>query len=359
MQLESHPCKLHLSIFQVISKIGLQPQAGLQELVSKASTLFVKSKNRVSKVDIFLMFKTTSCDLPILAPYRENMFIPAAIVNTLTSNLSHSEKMTFFLSLLNEIEKWSLCAISNFQVGILGIDDQNNCYFGVNAEFPNTPIHTTIHSEQFLVSNVFKHGISTSLEHLFLKAAPCGHCRQFLSETVGSNTMITVFHDEIHETRELKNLLPFSFGPMDLGVNQSLLQQERDYEKKITKSQLEQATIWANENAIRQMAVEAAATKAFAPFSGVHEGCVLVCENGEICVGSSIESAAFNPSLMSVQVAIIDVYRKGIALDSIVSATIVSMRPSVGKGPNFEKFGKMLLVSAGCMKEEDIEFVTF
>ena len=307
--------------------------------------------------------KTVKMSAQLIAQHRRGMFIPAAVLQPLTKDMNHASKMNFFLQLLNEIEKWSLCSISQFKVGICAVDERGNLYCGVNVEFPNTAIHTTIHAEQFLVSNVLNSGGNiVGLEHIFLKAPPCGHCRQFLSETLGPELMITVFHDGIYETRELKNLIPFSFGPKDLGVNQSLLKPERDYAKCVAPEQLEEATKWASESELRQTAVRLASERAFAPFTGVHEGCVLVCDDGEVCVGCSVESAAFNPSLMAVQVALIDVYRKGKPLSFVRAAVIVAMRPppeSAAKCPDYTEFAKLLLVSATGIGSESIEVVSF
>ena len=307
-----------------------------------------------------------------LQPYRNGMFMPAEARKAFETSLnitSHQSKMDFFLAILNEIEHWYLGHISQFKVGVCGVDGVGNVYFGVNAEFPNTAINTTIHAEQFLVTNVFNNG-GTELVHIFLKASPCGHCRQFLSETIGSQLMITVFHDGINETRELNNLLPFSFGPADLGVTTRLLQPERDYEKSMTALQMDKAEQWAADEEKTTTADEStkvngrraavdAAKRAFAPFTGVHEGCALVCENGDIFVGSSMESAAFNPSLIAVQGALIEVYRCGMSFSSIRSATIVSMRPEHSVGPDYVEYGKLLLKATAGLEGSSIDAMSF
>jgi len=296
-----------------------------------------------------------------LAAYRTGMFIPAEDLTPMLSAKSHSEKMNFFHEMLNQIEQWYLGSISLFKVGVCGVDQEGNCYMGVNAEFPNTAINTTIHAEQFLVTNVFNHG-GTGLLHIYLKASPCGHCRQFLSETVGTELMITVFHDGIFETRELKNLLPFSFGPSDLGVSTRLLQPERDYDKCIDDSRdvLKVAVEeWTKEAPILRTRAVQAARKAFAPYTGVHEGCALQLENGVVCTGSSMESAAFNPSLTAVQGALIEVYRMGFEFISIRSATIVTLRPENTAGPDYVQYSKMLLMATSGIGEDCIDAATF
>ena len=87
------------------------------------------------------------------------------------------------------VEKWSHCAISGFQVGVAGLATNGDVYFGVNLEFDGVPLSCTIHAEQFLVTNLF-FGKAEGLKMLVLKYPPCGHCRQFLAETVGTDVVI-------------------------------------------------------------------------------------------------------------------------------------------------------------------------
>ena len=63
----------------------------------------------------------------------------------------------------------------------VGLGASGRLYVGVNLEFPCLPLHNSVHAEQFLVVNAIQHG-ERELVKLAVSAAPCGHCRQFLSE---------------------------------------------------------------------------------------------------------------------------------------------------------------------------------
>ena len=63
----------------------------------------------------------------------------------------------------------------------VGLGASGRLYVGVNLEFPCLPLHNSVHAEQFLVVNALQHG-ERELVKLAVSAAPCGHCRQFLSE---------------------------------------------------------------------------------------------------------------------------------------------------------------------------------
>ena len=63
----------------------------------------------------------------------------------------------------------------------VGLGASGRLYVGVNLEFPCLPLHNSVHAEQFLVVNALQHG-ELELVKLAVSAAPCGHCRQFLSE---------------------------------------------------------------------------------------------------------------------------------------------------------------------------------
>ena len=63
----------------------------------------------------------------------------------------------------------------------VGLGASGRLYVGVHLEFPCLPLHNSVHAEQFLVVNALQHG-ERELVKLAVSAAPCGHCRQFLSE---------------------------------------------------------------------------------------------------------------------------------------------------------------------------------
>ena len=63
----------------------------------------------------------------------------------------------------------------------IGLGQSGRLYVGVNLEFPPLPLQHSVHAEQFLVANAAGAG-EARLVRISVNAAPCGHCRQFLTE---------------------------------------------------------------------------------------------------------------------------------------------------------------------------------
>ena len=82
----------------------------------------------------------------------------------------------------------ALPPISNFRVSCAGLGTSGNVYVGVNVEFEGLPLPCSLHAEQFMILNAFQHG-EERLTHMAVSHAPCGHCRQFMSELVGSDAL--------------------------------------------------------------------------------------------------------------------------------------------------------------------------
>jgi cytidine deaminase len=269
------------------------------------------------------------------------------------------------------VEKWSRCAISGFQVGVAGLASASgDVYFGVNLEFDAVPLSCTVHAEQFLVTNLF-FGRARGLDMLALKYPPCGHCRQFLAETVGTDVVIRLSRGEdLQVEARLSELLPSAFTPKDLGVQVGLLDDRQSNVTRMPLRERRDSLKWASsggggtggtggtgagsrgtggsgggtgagsrgtggsaegaaapvsDNDMRRLALDAAG-RAFAPFTGVCEGVALLTKRNEIVVGSTIESAAYNPSLTAIQTALIDTVRRDIPFSDILRATMVALQ---------------------------------
>ena len=54
-------------------------------------------------------------------------------------------------------------------------------YVGVNVELPGLPLHASVHAEQCLITNMLLNE-ERSAHAIAISEAPCGHCRQFMSE---------------------------------------------------------------------------------------------------------------------------------------------------------------------------------
>merc|ERR1719446_300648 len=128
---------------------------------------------------------------------------------------------------------------------------------------------------------------------------------------------ILVWTPQLGAVVKLGDLLPHSFGPADLGMRETLIP-------------------WGAPNAIglsidaeakqidRELATiaEAAARRAHAPYTSSFAGAVLVLKNGQHRWGSAAESAAFNPSVSPLQMALLALWVHGDKVQDIESACL-------------------------------------
>ncbi|KAK6941398.1 Cytidine/deoxycytidylate deaminase, zinc-binding domain [Dillenia turbinata] len=269
--------------------------------------------------------------------------------------------------LVRSAQKLARPPISKYHVGAVGLGSSGRIFYGANLEFPNLPLHHAVHAEQFLLTNLSLHGES-SLSHLAVSAAPCGHCRQFLQEIRNaSNTQILILPEDdkngdFDESSFVKliDLLVRPFGPNDLLLKEvplllekhnnrlelvkqhvngedkklrngfsNLALEEIDGEKgKLGNGFLNSSDLQSN---LVVVALEAA-NNAHAHYSKCPSGVSLMDTEGKIYKGSYAESAAYNPSLGPLQAAIIGyIASGGKGYDKIVKAVLVEKEDAVVK----------------------------
>ena len=112
--------------------------------------------------------------------------------------------------------------------------------------------------------------------------------------------------------KALTTLLPDSFGPIDLGISESLLA------AKPVGLTLQQQS----ESALAQAALKAA-NGSYAPYSHCHAGIALKTTTGTVITGRYIENAAFNPSLSPLQSVLINLNLAGYTLADINAMVLV------------------------------------
>lgn len=200
--------------------------------------------------------------------------------------------------------------ISNYQVGAAGLGKSGQIYLGVNLEFGGNALNQTVHGEQFTVANALRNG-EEGLEMLAVSAAPCGHCRQWLNEVNGGGDL-TILTPNSPPT-PLKELLPASFGPADLGVTGGLLSPQANV--------LDGGAL-AGDDAAAQAALQAARAS-YAPYSHSPSGVAIEMTDGHVVSGSYAENAAFNPSLSPLQAALIGLVAEGRDYRDILRAVLV------------------------------------
>ncbi|MDQ8193460.1 cytidine deaminase [Coraliomargarita sp. SDUM461004] len=183
---------------------------------------------------------------------------------------------------------YSVHPISGIAVGAIAVAASGKFYLGANLEFQGMPLHATLHAEQSAVLNAWMHN-EHSISELVVSETPCGHCRQFLCELSNMDTLKLRIDHEIYS---LKALLPQAFGPTR-HKGHGLLDSP-----PIPLEAVKPQPLTSQQRAIN------AAQRSYAPYSRSPEGFILECLDGQIFSGRAAESAAFNPSVPGVLVAL-------------------------------------------------------
>jgi len=223
--------------------------------------------------------------------------------------LSKLETPALLLSLLPLAAAYSVAPISSFYVGAIARGQSGNLYFGANYEFTQQSLSNSVHAEQAAINNAFSHHESAIID-ITVTDSPCGHCRQFMNElSCASELSVNLKATGI---KTLATLLPDSFGPIDLGISESLLA------AKPVNLTLQQQ----NDSALAQAALKAA-NDSYAPYSQCHAGIALQTKSGEILCGRYIENAAFNPSFSPLQSVMINLNLAGFEIADIEQIILV------------------------------------
>ena len=228
----------------------------------------------------------------VLAPDFAGV-IPAHLVKRLLpANADNTEAIGKLMTgLLPLASHYSLPPISDFRVGAVSQGLSGALYLGANLEIAAAALAFAVHAEQSAVNNALLHG-EQGLRRMAVTAAPCGHCRQFLNELhqAGDLEIIVIGRSP----RPLSSLLPQSFGPADLGIQQGLLSGGGGFPLQC-KQHWQQGRAYC--------LGQQAADYSHAPHSHSPAAVVLTLAD-DMFVGAYIENAAFNPSLPPLQSAL-------------------------------------------------------
>jgi cytidine deaminase len=213
------------------------------------------------------------------------------------------------LKLLPVARLGSHAPLSNYHVGAVIQGSSKSLYLGANIEAPGQVLGLAVHGEQAAIANAYMHG-ETGVSALAVTAAPCGHCRQFLTEMVpDGNLRILVLNAP---ATQLATLLPMAFGPRDLGRDRGAM--------PIGTTPL--ALREQSRDALATVALEAA-SKSYSPYTQSPSGVGLITASGRSFSGSYIENVAFNPSLSPLQTALAGALAAGEELSRIVRVVLV------------------------------------
>jgi cytidine deaminase len=219
-------------------------------------------------------------------------------------------------ALLPRVAKRAFAGLSNLCVGAIVLGASGNIYFGSNVEIPNQVCGFAVHAEQAALANAFIHG-EREIKAIYVTAAPCGHCRQFMTEfslTCGLPVVIGNLETS------LAKLLPEHFGPAHLGNMRGVALHEG------TRLNLfESFEAFDAEPELERAALEAAEAS-YAPYSLSPSGAAISTKSGRLYSGSYIESVAFNPGLPPLQAAVVALIQSGESPADIVHAVVVELK---------------------------------
>jgi len=247
--------------------------------------------------------------------------IPLDMRTKLESDLGVSTD-TLMQKLLVVAQHLAVPVVSVFHVGAAGLGVSGNVYLGTNIEVSSgiyasnvCGFHYTIHAEQAVVLNMFEQG-ERGLRSIYISHVPCGMCRQFMTELPDFRD-ITVWTPQLGTVMSLGTLLPHSFGPVDLGIDRTLLPWGTANPIALPSSSEARAV-----DARLAHEVEAAAQRAYAPYTSSYAGAVLTDRDGRHFSGSAVESVAFNPSTSPLQAALMSLFVHGGKVEDIVSGCL-------------------------------------
>jgi cytidine deaminase len=118
-----------------------------------------------------------------------------------------------------EAKKIALPPYSNFHVGAALLTEDGKVYLGGNIETSSYSL--TICAERVAVFKAISEG-ERKFKAIALASdspdfcAPCGSCRQVLSDLCGNIDVIMVNHKDEMKVLKLSELLPFAFSDIDL-----------------------------------------------------------------------------------------------------------------------------------------------
>ena len=197
---------------------------------------------------------------------------------------------------------FSVAPISKFYVGAIavGLNEQGetNFYFGANVEFSHQALSLVVHAEQSAINNAWLNG-AQAVQRIAISDAPCGYCRQFMNELSTADSLEILLPERDFNLHEL---LPYSFGPKDLG-NDACLFSHKQSDKQFADLTIDDAKLI-------QLALNA-----YVPYTGNFSAVKLSTFTEGDFYGSYAENAAYSPSLSPLQSALSQFYLAGLSFD--------------------------------------------
>lgn len=223
------------------------------------------------------------------------------------ANKSQLEESKLLLALLPIAAALAKPPISEFHVGAIAKGKSGDIYMGANMELSGEALFHSVHAEQSAISHAWLNGERQILD-VVVNFSPCGHCRQFMNELVEGQKV--VIHLPEQKAQPLAHYLPYAFGPSDLNVTEPLLS------KQIHELSLDSSD---------PMIIEALdhASLSYAPYTNSYAAVVLETKDGSTYCGRYAENAAFNPSMLPMQMALSTMARHNREFSDIHRAVLI------------------------------------
>lgn len=197
--------------------------------------------------------------------------------------------------------QFAVAPISQFFVGaiVCGLDSQGeqHFYFGANVEFAQQALSLVVHAEQSAINNAWLNGAKEIIK-IAISDAPCGYCRQFMNELADAQSFDILLPKQQFK---LADLLPYAFGPNDLGNPYSLFNPAPQQHQFVATAELDKTLL-------------SCALSAYVPYSENYSAVkISTFANGDF-YGRYAENAAYSPSLSPLQSAISQLHLAGLAM---------------------------------------------
>ncbi|GAA61386.1 cytidine deaminase [Pseudoalteromonas sp. BSi20652] len=197
--------------------------------------------------------------------------------------------------------EYAVAPVSDFHVGAIvkALDEKGEVsfYFGANVEFDHQALSLVVHAEQSAINNAWLNG-AKKIVKIAISDAPCGYCRQFMNELADAKEF-----DILLPTQQFKlaELLPYSFGPTDLGNEFSLFN---------PKPQLATFSVDDLDKKLARFALHA-----YVPYSQNFSAVKISTFDDGDFYGSYAENAAYSPSLSPLQSALSQFFLAGLSFN--------------------------------------------
>lgn len=227
---------------------------------------------------------------------RENGCLASSACHELI-NLMGMSVDDMLVNLLPLAQTFSMAPVSDFNVGAVALavkagtkDDMSIC-MGANMDFKDLALNSALHAEQASVINAWHQGMGR-INAIAVSDAPCGHCRQFLTELGNPDDLIILLPGRDGGTSfrwTLSELLPSAFTPADLGQSGDLMSPSSGPGKHLGLMEFKDDDV--------VLAALSAAALSYAPYSGNYAGCAIQTMGSHVVNGRYAESVAYNPSV--------------------------------------------------------------